>query len=311
MATEQPAVTVLSRPGQRQQPSPTLGEAVGPEPSQPVEFRGFDFFAKRDYNELKDASRAYFGAAAAEKNGTPSSWLGDASPPASAHPSLDESRSIAGEFGGFPAPSNERSPRNENKTLRLQRPWFWTLLAIIAVIIIVAIGVGVGVGTSQRASSGSKSAGAANGITSGPMGTTTSAGASVTSGLTISTSSPSPTSIETRTTTSMQTPMATATAMTGCPAVNGTIYQVPGSTKKFLRLCGVDYGKEDGAVDIGNVPTENVTDCIANCAGTTGCVGCGWGFIDGDEGTEHRCWLKSNVKKSHNADMTWAFSVLL
>jgi hypothetical protein len=160
MATEQPAVP-LGLQRQRQQPSPTLGEGVGPEPSQSAEFRGFDFFAKRDYNEFKDASRAYFGAAAAEKNGHPSSWLGDATPPASAHQSLDEPRSMAGDFS---TPPNERRSGNGNTILGLQRPWFWTLLAIIAVIIIVAVGVGVGVSTTQRANNGAKSAGAVSGI---------------------------------------------------------------------------------------------------------------------------------------------------
>ncbi|TGJ87885.1 hypothetical protein E0Z10_g843 [Xylaria hypoxylon] len=151
MATEQkPTITVLAPPREIQQ-SPTLGEPVGAGPSQPAEFRGFDFFAQRDFNEFKDASRAYF----AEKKGNPSSWLGDATPPASAHTSLDEPRPEE-----FPQPPNQGEPLGgERKILGLRRPWFWTLLAIIAVVIIVAIGLGVGIGLTRQANS-SKSASA-------------------------------------------------------------------------------------------------------------------------------------------------------
>lgn len=162
METEQqrppPAVTVLGRPREPQQPqppSPTPGDfaaaaAGGPElPSTtqpPIEFRGFEYFAQRDFNEFKDASRAYF----AEKNDAPLSWLGDATPPASAHPSLDESRPAPGQF---PYQSNRKEPKRKRAViLGLRRQWFWTVLAITGVLVIVAIGVGVGVSTSQAAS---------------------------------------------------------------------------------------------------------------------------------------------------------------
>lgn len=151
MATEQqPAVTVLGRPREPVAPSPTPSDLAGSEPPQPIEFRGFEYFAQRDFNEFKDASRAYFA-----KNDAPSSWLGDATPPASAHPSLDESRTAPG-----PASyqSSEKEPKKEKLILGLRRQWFWTVLAIILVVLIVAIGVGVGVSTTRAASS-SKSAG--------------------------------------------------------------------------------------------------------------------------------------------------------
>lgn len=153
MATEQPpAVTALGRPREPQAPSPTPtpGDLAGPEPSQPIEFRGFEYFAQRDFNEFKDASRAYF----AEKNDAPASWLGDATPPASAHPSLEESRSAPGQLS---YQSSDKEPKKERLILGLRRQWFWTVLAIIGVLIIVAIGVGVGVGTTRAATS-SKSA---------------------------------------------------------------------------------------------------------------------------------------------------------
>ncbi|KAI3339948.1 hypothetical protein F4824DRAFT_508127 [Ustulina deusta] len=303
MTTEQqpPAVTVLAPPREPPQSPPNLGEPAGPGPSQPAEFRGFDFFAQRDFNEYKDASRAYF----AGKNGNPSSWLGDATPPASAHPSLDQSRPEE-----LPQPSNEREQKHEKTILGLRRPWFWTILAIIAVVVIVALGVGLGIGIT-RESNNSKSASAAGPASDATNTTRTSTDTPVTSGMTAATASLSLTLTRTSTT-STQVSMATPRATTSCPEINGTVYEVPGSTKKFLQLCGVDYGKEDGAIDIRNVFTDTAEDCIDNCAGTTGCTGCGWGFIEGDKGPPYRCWLKSNLDgRSHNADMTWYFSVLL
>ncbi|KAI1308842.1 hypothetical protein F5Y03DRAFT_83736 [Xylaria venustula] len=302
MATEQqpPAVTVLGSPRELRPSSPTFGQSGEAGPSQPVEFRGFDFFAQRDFNEYKDASRAYF----AEKNVHPSSWLGDATPPASAHPSLDAPRPE-----DFPQPPAQTEQKNGKTILGLRRPWFWTLLAIIAIIIVVAVGVGVGVGVPQAENS-SKNANAAV----GPASDATSTGTDnpiATSGMTLATSSVSPTSTRTSTA-STQMSMATPGAATSCPDINGTIYAVPGSTKRFIQLCGVDYGKQDGAIDIRNVYTDTAEDCIDNCAGTTGCTGCGWGFIEGDDGPPYRCWLKRNLDgRPHGADTAWQLSVLL
>ncbi|KAI0525608.1 hypothetical protein F5B22DRAFT_633682 [Xylaria bambusicola] len=286
MATEQQQSTVLASPREPRQASPHLQEPGAPGPSQQVEFRGFDFFAQRDFNEYKDASRAYF----AGKNGNPSSWLGDATPPASAHPSLDESRPEE-----IPQPSNEREQKNAKTILGLRRPWFWTILAIIIVIVFVAVGVGVG---------------SASGADSASDTTNTNTNIPAT-GMETATTSPPSTSTHI-TTTSTQRPMPTQEVKTSCPKVNGTVYEVPGSTKKFLQLCGIDYGKEDGAIDLRNVYTDTAEDCINNCAGTKGCTGCGWGFINGDHGPPFRCWLKSKVEgRPHDANTTWHFSVLL
>ncbi|KAI0456714.1 hypothetical protein F5B21DRAFT_122731 [Xylaria acuta] len=302
MATEQQQQPAPLGPPKElpvQQSLPTLGISSGSEPSQPVEFRGFEFFSQREHNEHKDASRAYF----AGKNGNPSSWLGDPSPPASAHTSLDEPRPVPGAL----YPPNENEPRDGKRILGLQRPWFWTALGILGVVIVVAIGVGVGVGvSSSRGTNGSKSA---SGVAPASDATGTSISRTTTpvmSAMTLATSSLS-------SPTSTRTPTATPEARMSCPAINGTVYQVPGSTKKFLQLCGVDHGTEEGAIDIRNVYTDTAQDCIDNCAGTTGCTGCGWGFIEGDDGPPFRCWLKDNVKngKSHPADMTWYFAVLL
>ncbi|KAI1366546.1 hypothetical protein F5Y08DRAFT_337539 [Xylaria arbuscula] len=301
-AEQQPTATpVLASPREIRQTSPALREPGEAGPSQPVEFRGFDFFAQRDFNEYKDASRAYF----AEKSGNPSSWLGDATPPASAHPSLDEPRPEEP-----PQSPNEREQTSEKTILGVRRPWFWTILAIILVIVIVAVGVGVGVGVT-RANDNSKIASAAGPASDATGTTNTTTGISATGGTNTATTSLSGTSTHTSTRSTPE-PTPTQGSKSSCPRVNGTIYEVPGSTKKFLQLCGIDYGKEDGAVDLRNVYTETAEDCIENCAGTKGCTGCGWGFIEGDKGPPFRCWLKSKVNgEPHLADMTWHFSVLL
>ncbi|KAI0403969.1 hypothetical protein F4802DRAFT_268579 [Xylaria palmicola] len=298
MTTEQPS-EALAHSSEPKPSSPAQGESAGAGPSQPAEFRGFQFFSQRDYNEYKDASRAYF----AQKNGAPSSWLGDATPPASARPSLDGSQPAPRELSSA---FDERDPGDERRIFGLKRLWFWTLLAITGVIIVVAVGIGVGVGTT-RADSSSKSAsgdGPASDATDSSSTGTQGAG-----GIPIVTTSPSPTSTPAPTGPSTEMPLATAGA---CPQVNGTVYDVPGSTVRFIQLCGVDYGQVDGAVDIRNVYTDTAEDCIDNCAGTTGCTGCGWGFIEGDEGPPFRCWLKYNVSGTpHAADRTWYFAVLL
>ncbi|KAI0490328.1 hypothetical protein F4859DRAFT_457765 [Xylaria cf. heliscus] len=297
MATEQqqqPAALRAPKELRVKQSSPAPGVSSTSGPSQPVEFRGFEFFSQREHNEYKDASRAYF----AEKNGNPSSWLGDATPPASAHPSFDEPRPVLGSL----SPPNENESRGNKRILGLQRPWFWTVLGILGVIVVVAIGVGVGVGVgAKRSTSSSKTESGVSPASDGTTGTSTP-GMSALTTATSSSSSPAAT----------RTSAANPDARTSCPAINGTVYQVPGSTKKFLQLCGVDYGTEDGAVDIRNVYTDTAQDCIDNCAGTTGCTGCGWGFIEGDKGPPFRCWLKDNVDgKSHAANATWYFAVLL
>ncbi|KAK7977750.1 hypothetical protein PG988_005240 [Apiospora saccharicola] len=84
--------------------------------SPPVEFRGFDFFAKREFNELRTASEAYFAPAAAASARAskrlsrlgPASWLRDPTPPEVPPEGLPPQR------GGSPSPwaarMSSRSP---------------------------------------------------------------------------------------------------------------------------------------------------------------------------------------------------------
>lgn len=93
--------------------------------------------------------------------------------------------------------------------------------------------------------------------------------------------------------------------------MNNTIYQVPGSSIRFLRLCGVDYNDETESMALSNIPTNSFAGCMDNCAGTYGCTGCSWGVLDGETGSEHQCWMKSNLKGSgHKSVPEWCFGVL-
>jgi len=98
--------------------------------------------------------------------------------------------------------------------------------------------------------------------------------------------------------------------VTDCPATNNTYYTATDSDKRFLRLCGVDYSGTSGAVDITNLLTSNMTECMDACGNATDCTACGWGYIDGDLGDKHRCWLKKDLGKSHDAT-GWCFAILV
>lgn len=47
------------------------------------------------------------------------------------------------------------------------------------------------------------------------------------------------------------------------------------------------------------------------CASQSNCTGAGWGYLDGDNGTEHSCWMKANLTEPHEATSDWAFAILL
>ncbi|EMR62762.1 hypothetical protein UCREL1_10299 [Eutypa lata UCREL1] len=360
------------------------------------EFRGFDFFAKKDFNELKDASRAYFnnlavnrpvsfisfrsnskngngggvgagagaGAAAGAGNGTSNgaSWLGDATPPAS--PTLaarrlaenpspipggrldgsggsDEGKAkrggvaaggaaaAAGGGGATGGGSGGRlfgSPTPaEPRIFGLRKKMFWVLLALVGIVLLVIIiAVSVGVSMSRKGDSASQNGDSEGAVDGSPTATTASASDELTTTITATETTPPTTVTDEHTATkTTTTPKATNTSGSGgsgggakldCPAANGTTYQVPGSDKSFLRICGVDYDAQQGeATDLGQVETETMLDCMKNCAGTFDCDACAWGFVEGDTGTLHTCWLKSDLssKGGHDVDDGWSFAVLL
>lgn len=288
-----------------------------------MEFRGFDFFTKREFNELKTASEAYFAPAAAASSRAskrlsralgPASWLRDPTPPEVPPEGLPPAE------GRFPIPiggknelplpslttaSDTWSTRSNTRVCGLRKSRFYMLIGLLVGLIIVVVAVGVGVGVGKRTAGASDAAeavssGAASSSSSSP--TPTAIGAPTGVSTTTATATISPTTTSTN-------PASTAGKL-DCPAANGTEFQVPGSNKRFLRVCGVDYTGDDGGIDLKQVTTLTMLDCMTNCAGTYGCTGCGWGYMEGDSGYEHRCWLKSKLMKPHDTDINWSFAVL-
>lgn len=95
-----------------------------------------------------------------------------------------------------------------------------------------------------------------------------------------------------------------------CPDADFTSYDVPGSPKRFVRFCGVDFLGPGQARDIGSVWTRTFEDCMINCAGFRGCTACSWGPIPGDPGSDHRCWLKSEIRDQYVLRTGWQFALL-
>ncbi|KAK8077633.1 hypothetical protein PG996_003803 [Apiospora saccharicola] len=229
------------------------------------------------------------------------------------------SRGLAPAEGRFPIPlggknelplpslttaSDTWSRKSTTRVCGLRKSRFYMLIGLLVglVIVIVAVGVGVGVGKNTSKSSDAAAPVSSGASSASPSPTSTTVTTSLLS-TTTATATASPTS-------SSNNPAATAGKL-DCPAANGTEYQVPGSTKRFLRVCGVDYTGSTGGVDLKQVTTQSMLDCMTNCAGTYGCTGAGWGYMEGDSGYEHRCWLKSKLMKSHETDINWSFAVLL
>jgi hypothetical protein len=127
----------------------------------------------------------------------------------------------------------------------------------------------------------------------------------------IVTGAPSPTAKTNPSSTKTTTSATETPTNIDCPGSNNTVYTATNSSKRFTRVCGIDYSGKGEAVDLGSVKTENMTSCIDACAKNDSCQGCGWGRMgDGDTGNEHSCWLKANLTKSHNATADWEFAIL-
>ncbi|KAL2160987.1 hypothetical protein VTH06DRAFT_8699 [Thermothelomyces fergusii] len=183
-----------------------------------------------------------------------------------------------------------------------RRKALWAAGALI--LIAVAVGVGVGLGVGLKAKGGATE----------PTDTPPSS---------IPDSEPDKSPIPTATTPTMAPGGAGASAdpTTGsppaprptynsdCPALNNTIYHVPGSTKSFLRVCGIDYSGS-GATDLVHTWTNSMADCMNSCASFDQCTGCAWGYLDGDDGPRHRCYMKKDLTKPHQAVSDWCFAIL-
>lgn len=189
---------------------------------------------------------------------------------------------------------------------------FWLLLGAAGLLVAIGVGVGVGVGLAGHHKSSAQPgyvetvwgkfplmATCTNiNLYDSPVATPTET--SHTSSLTSTTSS--------STTASATNPASSH--LLSCPNGNGTKYDVPDSKKTFLLICGIDYSGADEATDLGSLYTIDMEDCMTNCATFPGCTACGWGVIPGDPGSEHRCWLKGSLQKTHQSKSGWYFAIL-
>ncbi|KAK4454717.1 hypothetical protein QBC34DRAFT_139557 [Podospora aff. communis PSN243] len=194
----------------------------------------------------------------------------------------------------------------------------WALLIGIALVLIaipIAIGVGLGVGLRNQALGGGSSSGAAAGASSSASPTGTSPNSIASSGTKIvpSHSTTSTSTKSTGTSSSRAIPTATgAIPNLDCPSANNTLYTVPGMTKTFLHVCGIDYSGATGSTDLSHVYTSSMAECLNVCASYDRCTGAGWGFVSGDAvgATSHRCWMKTNLGLSHTARGDYCFGIL-
>lgn len=200
-------------------------------------------------------------------------------------PLVPPSAKGGGGRGGGGAPFSQRE-----RICGLKRQTFWIVLAIVIFLVVVgaAAGVGVGVATSRKSSD-----------------TSTSVPTPV--------KSASTTTVTTTASTSTRTlPVPTASAVTGgpqiidCPFDNLTLYTPQNNnSRQFLLLCGHDYNENEGSVDLSNMVTVSMDDCINLCATQSECVGAGWGISNVGQTT---CWLKSSLATSNNSPL-WYFAI--
>ncbi|KAK5656427.1 hypothetical protein OQA88_4808 [Cercophora sp. LCS_1] len=199
------------------------------------------------------------------------------------------------------------------KPRRSWRKRRWVVLALVLLFFIlpITLGVGLGVGLKNR-SAGSAPATSASSDASN-LDTTTSPSLPSPDVTLDVTPTPSPakgTPTATKQATPTTTPQVVEGTLPDCPSGNNTLYTVSGSTKTFLRVCGIDYSGANGATDLAHIYTNSMVECMNVCASYDRCTGCGWGWVEGDTGVSHRCWMKSDLRVSHRARDDYGFGVL-
>ncbi|GKT40454.1 uncharacterized protein ColSpa_00635 [Colletotrichum spaethianum] len=223
---------------------------------------------------------------------------------------------------------DEDSQRGRRRRCCGLKIWvFWLLIGLVFLVALgvgIGVGVGVGAGVENKADqSGGSSATISPSSTLTPTSVAsptttlivpTMSSSSISSSLATTTAlSTTATTLLTSTTTSSTTtasPTATSGPNSICPEADNTIYNVIGSDKRFLRLCGVDY-TGDGAIDMSNTPAASMGDCMEICAKTAQCTGVSWGNVMVNGEAELRCWLKRDLKTSSASLANWNFAVLL
>ncbi|KAK1967818.1 hypothetical protein LY78DRAFT_701965 [Colletotrichum sublineola] len=230
---------------------------------------------------------------------------------------------------------HEDSERGRRRRCCGMKRWlFWLLVGLVFLIAMgVGIGVGVGVGadagkhasqSDQSAETGDPSSTPTETTVPSPtkplIVPTVTLSSSMTRGSTTSeTASPtiSTTLVESTTSSTLTTstktaasPIATSGPNSICPEADNTIYHVIGSDKTFLRLCGVDYSGDDGAVDMFSVEAPSMGACMEACAKAAQCTGVSWGNVMINGEVQLECWLKRNLKQPHEAVANWNFAIL-
>ncbi|KAK4185737.1 hypothetical protein QBC35DRAFT_476078 [Podospora australis] len=194
----------------------------------------------------------------------------------------------------------------------------WIIIIVgIVVLVGIAVGVGVGLTVGMRSKSSTpaepqEQTPSSLPITAiGPSPTPTSSATLGHNDLTSHSLSTTLThTLSTTSTTVSPIPTLPVITNSDCPASNNTIYGIPSSTKSFLRLCGIDYSG-NGAKDLAHVYTESMAECMHACASFDQCTACGWGYQEGDApGKDYRCYMKTNLKASHQARKDWCFAIL-
>ncbi|ROW07210.1 hypothetical protein VMCG_03913 [Cytospora schulzeri] len=194
---------------------------------------------------------------------------------------------------GYTAPSTTTSSGVKRSTCL-------ALLAATLILLAAVIGLGAGLGVSQRDLHNTQADLA--------RATGSPSAASTVFVTTTYTATRSPTSA---TSSSASASATVDTSNIICPKSNNTLYTAEtDSSKQFREYCGIDYSG-DGTQDVGSVKVTSMEACMDACAKQSNCTGASWGYLNGDNGAEHTCWMKGNLKKSHVADSGWAFGMLL
>ncbi|KAJ6788944.1 hypothetical protein PWT90_05196 [Aphanocladium album] len=255
---------------------------------------------ERNFSDAQ-SQRTFFGAFSVHSGKTsriakrlssrisePSTFYREATPPGSSQgePAAQPEETYDPRYDYIAPPAPIPSPTKQGLSRRKFCILLWAAILVVVIVVAVPVGVIVGKQNSHHKSTDSSSTDATSTASSASSSTSTSPTATTTA------------------------PSAASTSIIPCPAANNTRYLVPDTDKTFKRFCGIDYSGVDQARDLGSVWTTTMQECIFQCSDFPGCTACGWGIITDDPGSEHRCWLKTDLKSAHGARAGWDFAIL-
>ncbi|KAL2268818.1 hypothetical protein VTJ83DRAFT_3664 [Remersonia thermophila] len=218
---------------------------------------------------------------------------------------------------GSPDPNNQRDwsiGESSGLSPKTKKRLLW-VLGVLGLLVIVGIVTGVVLGLFGVRERNGSTIGSQNLPTSSLPPAASDLGRGSIGNVAVTTDAPTATSPSTDgaampTATTIGTAPGRPIYNSDCPGLNNTIYHVPGSTKSFRRYCGIDYGGGTGALDLAHAWTTSMAECMHTCASFNECTACAWGYIPGDQGGKHRCYMKKNLKKPHQAASDWCFAIL-